>query len=52
MQGATDGAVVMDKVHASLQAAGFFGLPKLAEAVRNWLNTLGLSHMIDQQRES
>ena len=52
VQGATDGVVVMDKVHATLQAAGFFGLPKLAEAVRHWIKTLGISYLLEQGQGS
>ena len=43
VEGATERRYNVPKMQSTLKAAGFFGLPKLAEKVNNWAEASGLA---------
>ena len=47
VQGATEGEYNLTRMHAVRQAADFFGLPKLADAVTSWAGACGIDVKCD-----
>ena len=43
VRGATEGEYSLTKMQVTVQAADFFGLPKLAEAVTRWSSCCGIN---------
>ena len=45
VQGATEGSFNLDKVQAAVQAANFFGMPKMAADCEAWATACGISQV-------